>query len=206
MFALISVSSRSHSDLYPGRNGTPPLPRSALTIASHELRGRPVSRASVSITALSAGNSPPGPFSKWIPFMEDIQRVLSPPPFPTCNGKCPLPTEGDTKYAHVVSDVTCTLIRLTVGYRYPCLLVKIMKQQLTILTMERSQRYVPFLIGRRTMPDLWKFFIDHLSELPNIYYVSMHLLLVQGAKPKSTLRELLLAIRFATENIVREHS
>ena len=35
--------------------------------------------------------------------MEDIRRVLSPPPLHKCNGKCPLPAEGDAKYAHVVS-------------------------------------------------------------------------------------------------------
>lgn len=123
-------------DVHPGRKGIPLIPRSASTIASHELRGRPVS----SITAVSAGGSPP--FSKWIPFsVEAIQRVLSPRPWFKCNGKCPLPTEGDTNCAHVVSNKSCTLIRLTVCYRYLWPPAKITRELLTIIVMERSQRY-----------------------------------------------------------------
>lgn len=141
------MSFRSHPDVHPGRKGIPLIPRSAFTVASHELRGRPISRAPVSITAVSAGSSPP--LSKWIPFsVEGIQRVLSPRPWFKCNGRCSLPTEGDTNCAHVVSNESCMLIRLTVGYRYLCLLAKITSQLLTILAMERSQRYVATLTAR----------------------------------------------------------
>jgi hypothetical protein len=142
------VSSHSYLDVHSGRNGVTPIPRNAFTIAHHELRGRPVTRASVSITAVSAESSPP--FSKWIPFcVEGIQRVLSPPSWPKCNGKCSLPTEDDTKCAHVVSDDSRSLIRLTMGYRYLCLLAKTMNQLLMMIAMELSLRYLALLTAKK---------------------------------------------------------
>lgn len=142
------VSSHSSLDVHSGRNGITPIPRSAFTIAHHELRGRPVARASVSITAVSAGSSPP--LSKWIPFsVEGIQRVLSPPSWPRCNGRCSLPTEGDTKCAHVVSDDSRTLIRLTMGYRYLYLLAKTTSQLLMMIAMELSRRYLALFTAKK---------------------------------------------------------
>ena len=145
------MSSRSYlDDVHPGRNSATPIPRSAFTIPPDERRGRPVARASVSITAVSAGSSPP--LSKWIPISVGgfQQRVLSPPSWTNlkCNGRCSLPTEGDMKCAHVVSDDSCTLIRLTVGYRYLCRLAKTARQLLTITPME-SQRYLAFLTAKK---------------------------------------------------------
>ncbi|KAH0826605.1 hypothetical protein J3R83DRAFT_4968 [Lanmaoa asiatica] len=155
-------------DVIPGRKGIPQIPRSAFTTAPHELRGRPVNRASVSITAVSAGGSPP--LSKWIPFsVESIQRVLSPPSWFKCNGNCPLPTEGDTKCAHVISLSACK---------------------------DNQSAFDDYYIGTVT-----KFFIDHLSKLPSAHAVTLSSSFTQGAKPKSTLGELLLAIRQRVDKI-----
>ncbi|KAF8549035.1 hypothetical protein OG21DRAFT_643070 [Imleria badia] len=133
------------------RNVLAPIPRSAITIA-HELRGRPVARASVSITAVSAGNSPP--LSKWTPFSTDVQRVLSPLSWLNlkCNGRCSLPSEADPRLAHVISLSACK---------------------------DNESAFDDACNGTFT-----KFFIDHLR-----------------AKPKSTLRDLLLAIRQRVDEI-----
>ena len=135
------MPSRLPSDVCPGRNGIASVPRKALTnVQAYELRGRPTARASVSITAVSAGNSPP--FPKSFPFSMDIPRVLSPLSWFKCNGNCPFPTESDIKCAHVVSDDSSTPAPLTLGNRYLYLLAKITSRLMTMFVMELSHRYV----------------------------------------------------------------
>lgn len=122
--------------VHPVRNAHTPIRRNAFNMP-HELRGRPVARTSLSITAVSAENSPP--LSKYIPFFlpVDIRRVLSPTSWFKCNGKCSLPTESDVERAHVVSDESRTMVYLTAGCRSLCQPVRITSQPLTMLTKER---------------------------------------------------------------------
>ncbi|KAG9313447.1 putative metacaspase [Chiua virens] len=127
----------------------------AATIPPEVLRGRPVSRASVSITALSSGSSPT---SRFIPLSMDLNRVLSPLSLFECNGICSLPTENDTQSAHVISLSACKDDESAVD--------ECCNGQVRSVT---------------------RFFIGHMRE-----------------NPKSTLRELLMAVRQGVDEITAE--
>ncbi|KIJ11200.1 hypothetical protein PAXINDRAFT_171887 [Paxillus involutus ATCC 200175] len=68
-------------------------------------RGRPITRASLTLTAVSTESSPAR--SKWIPFPLSIERVLSPISQFKCDGRCERPVSGGEDRAHVISLSAC---------------------------------------------------------------------------------------------------
>ncbi|KAF9225847.1 peptidase C14 [Gyrodon lividus] len=90
------------------RKGPLLLGRNALTnVTPKQPRGRPVTRASLTLTAVSTENS--STLSKWIPSSEAflIKRVLSPLSWFKCDGKCEQPPEAERDRAHVISLSAC---------------------------------------------------------------------------------------------------
>ncbi|KIK96629.1 hypothetical protein PAXRUDRAFT_138014 [Paxillus rubicundulus Ve08.2h10] len=83
-----------------------PLRTNARTdVMPKQLRGRPIARASLTLTAVSTESSPTR--SKWIPFPLSIERVLSPISQFKCDGRCERPVSGGKDRAHVISLSAC---------------------------------------------------------------------------------------------------
>ncbi|KAF9234253.1 peptidase C14, caspase domain-containing protein [Melanogaster broomeanus] len=84
-----------------------PLRLASTTATPKKHRGRPATRASLTLTAVSPDNSPRR--SHFFPFSDTspLRRFLSPPSWFKCDGTCKQPVEKDRDRAHVISLSAC---------------------------------------------------------------------------------------------------